>query len=245
MAQYFQGITPNSKLLIWAGWMPVLPDDKDISVWYSCLAWGWDVLCPEYYGFGRSDGMFTPEACVQTLIESKKMFLWGQVRDVNTQQDIIVHYETIVFVGFSFGWFFVPRLPKEILWDRICLICPALSFATMGKIGYPEESYEQAQLFVHEGFAKHQYRGYDDATWREFHHDKRGMSLDQTITHLQNVNVFVAHGWVDSCIHVSRSREFVKKLNPNHTMYLELANSNHGSSLRAPTMPEMIKRLNW
>ncbi len=235
IANYHRGFTSNSRLVIWLLWTPWTPrntSDKELT---HRFASGYDFVMPEYYGSQRSDGDFTPQWCIDTLVDTYKFFTqWGSVQDIWTQEEVaFVGYQEVVVVGSSFGWAWVGRITQILPQiTRVGLISPAIEYSNLGQIWYPEESYDEFKKILQDGWYGHMYRsatGWDRDT---FYQDQRWQSYDEMIQELSTKNVFIAHGDEDDCVHVGRSRKLYKQLqtaNPswNHA-YLEIPKWWHG-----------------
>jgi pimeloyl-ACP methyl ester carboxylesterase len=110
-----------------------MTQDRDMAGFHAL---GYDVVRPDWYGFGRSDGVFTPDTCFQTIVDSYRYFdEGGVVLDTRTRQEYYAKYEQIVLIGGSFGAWFAGRI-GEYLPDivQIGLFYPALVFADMGHL---------------------------------------------------------------------------------------------------------------
>ena len=66
---------------------------------------GFDLIRPEYYGYARSDGLFSPKNCIQTVYDTIQICK-QQVSVLSIYEDeqfILPVYEEIIIIGHSYG----------------------------------------------------------------------------------------------------------------------------------------------
>lgn len=252
IANYHRWFTSNSRLVIWLPWTPWTPSDTSDGQMIHRFASGYNIVLPEYYWSQRSDGEFTPQWCIDTLVDTYKFFTEGwTVQDIWTQEGVtFAGYDEIVVVGSSFGWAWVARVPKSLSKvTALGMINPAVEYADLGQIWYPEESYDEFKKILQEWWYVHMYRTATGWDRDAFYQDQRWQSYDEMVQDLSQKDVFIAHGDMDDCVHVGRSRKLYEQLqtaNPswNH-MYLEIPKWWHGWITKQIWVVEMCKWLNW
>lgn len=72
VASFYQSANPNGKLMVVAIGAPNLIDVGALRNASLLTDAGYDVLVPEYYGFCRSEGEFTPMNSIETLLDARK-----------------------------------------------------------------------------------------------------------------------------------------------------------------------------
>lgn len=208
VASYYQ--TPgNTSLAIYLSGAPSIPSDK--SKYATLLAGSWiDLIAPDYYGRGRSSGVFDPKNVIQTGFDTVQVFK-NKLPLVNIygEHEILPpHYDEFIVIGSSYGWRSTAVLPKfDTDIKEIVLLAPYLESG----LGEWEESDEDA-LRHYLLWYKWIYRlnpDYDVAdAWFGF--DELWTPSD--IAHFEWVNVFVWHGTGDDVISSTRSEQFVRTL---------------------------------
>lgn len=254
IANYHRGFTSNSRLVIWLHGMPGLPkesEDKDMMAWLS--AW-YDFVDPNYYGSHTSDGVFSPQWCIDTMVDTYHFFKqWGYVTCAWTgEQEMVSWYEEIIIIWASFGGWFASRVHHYLPeCSTIWLLYPFLNAADRAMWEYEwEMTNEQDFIPLEIGGQKHLYRGRELPIWEEqFLQDQRWQPYDKMIQDVSQKNIYIVHGDADDCVHVSRSRklyEQLQTLNPqwNHR-YLEIPAWWHGWITKQIAVVEMCKWLHW
>jgi hypothetical protein len=247
----YSGINKTDTILIWAIGGPTVPDNGELSSARLILKRGMDIFVPDYLGFGRSDGVFTPINCINTLLFAYKDLKKGvEGSAVYDNSKVFLKYKRIIFVGKSLGGAYVPLLPKfnkEI--DKIGVFCGALDQSEQGKV-YPEESNKDFVRTIISGGYKYLYRGFirNIKLWWNHLNDLDGLSPMDNIKYLKSVKVFIAHGMADEVVHYSKSVNYfnaIKKAFPNKSDNFKLRlykNGNHGKST---VNKATIDFLNW
>jgi esterase/lipase len=252
IANYHRGFTSNSRLVIWLHGFPGLPKESEDKDFTAFLALWYDVVTPDYYGSHCSDGVFGPQGCIDTLVDTYNFFKeWGIVYYSRNGSEILVsRYDEIIVVWASFGAWFASRVQQYIPECKIIgLRYPFVEASNRAVWEYVgemtnEEDYKELNV----GGQEHLYRGRWSKEWDEFHEDQRWQSYDEMIQDLSTKNVFIVHGDADDCVHVGRSRKLYEQLqaaNPswNHT-YLEIPKWWHGWMTKQIGVVEFCKWLN-
>ncbi|KKQ92575.1 MAG: hypothetical protein UU16_C0041G0005 [Candidatus Woesebacteria bacterium GW2011_GWA2_40_7] len=234
---YYSCGNKTDTVLVWAVGGPTVPDNGDLSSASIILKQKVDIFVPDYLGFGRSDGVFTPKNCINTLLLVYKHLKYG-ARGVGSYDNskVFLKYKRIIFVGKSLGGTYVPLLPrfnKEI--KEIGIFCGAVDQSEQGKVK-PEESNEDFVRTIEEGGYRHLYRGFvgHKKLWWRHLNDLDGLSPMDNVKYLKNARVFIAHGKKDDIVHYSKAVKYlgaIKKDFPDKLNQFKLRlykNGDHG-----------------
>ncbi|MFH1792576.1 MAG: prolyl oligopeptidase family serine peptidase [Patescibacteria group bacterium] len=210
---YYFGLKKNKKIIIYALGAPTVPDNGKLEGVSMFIDKGFDVFVPDYLGFGRSDGLFTPDNCIKTLVFLNNKFSKGVLGiDHYLNKEIFLKYKEIVFIGRSLGGAYVPLLPKYIKsLINIALFFPAVDQVSQGSIENEETNEDFMRTMKYSGY-KHLYRGILLKCWPKHLESKDGLSPMENIHLLKNVRVFIAHGKKDSCISYKKSLKYYNKI---------------------------------
>jgi esterase/lipase len=238
-------------ILVWAIGGPTVPDNGDLSVAPIILEQGIDVFVPDYLGFGRSDGIFTPENCIKTLLFVYKSFDEGTY-GISYYDDskINLKYKKIIFVGKSLGGAYVPLLPKfNSKITNIAVFCGAVDQSEQGKID-GEETNEDFVRTIEKGGYKYLYRGFveNKKLWWKHLKDIDGLSPMDNIKYLKNAKVFIGHGKKDECIHYSKAENYYNKIigkYPNRMSQFKLKLYLSGDHGKSTTLKAIRDFLDW
>jgi len=176
---YSKSKKKSKSLILYAKGAPTLPDDGELEDSEIILDFDVDIFVPDYLGYGRSNGIFTPQNCIKTFISLNSHFK--------------NYYQNIYFVGFSFGGAIVSLLPKfnkEI--NNLCLISPILDYGAQGSKSGEETVDDFFRIMEHAGY-KHLYRGITKKVWRDHFSNKDKLYPMHNIRHLSEVKVFLSH----------------------------------------------------
>lgn len=205
---YSKSKKKSKSLILYAKGAPTLPDDGELEDSEIILDFDIDIFVPDYLGYGRSNGIFTPQNCIKTFISLNSHFK--------------NYYQNIYFVGFSFGGAIVSLLPKfnkEI--NNLCLISPILDYGAQGSKSGEETIDDFFRTMEHAGY-KHLYRGIAKKVWRDHFSNKDKLYPKHNIKHLSDKKVFLSHGRKDSVIHYAKTVSFYNSL---HTAFPENENN--------------------
>ncbi len=200
---------PSDNLTIYGIGAPVAPDNGRLPDAPFILRFDTDLFVPDYIGYGRSDGTFTPRNCIKTFLELNNSFLKGCIGKstyLGISQNM--KYKNIFFIGRSFGGMYVsllPRFNKEI--KNLCLISPILDYVACGKIEGEEKTDGFMKAMKIDGY-KHLYRGILRNIWARHLANKDGLCPMDNIPYLKNTKIFIAHGKKDKNINFSHSVKF-------------------------------------
>lgn len=246
----------NNTILIYGIGAPRLPDAGNLAEAETILKNDMDLFVPDYVGYARSGGTFSPINCIRTFLALYDAFTGG-CNGINYAQKIKkkLKYRRVVIVGKSFGGRYIPLLPrfnKKI--KELGIFCPALNTSKYGNIKAHEESMADFLRCMRDDGYSNLYRGLLknnrlSAEWKRHLEDKDGLAPMKNLGYLKNAKIFIAHGRLDKSINFSRSVSYykeLKKMYPNKgDRYLKLKvyrNGDHGPST---TMPATKDFLNW
>ncbi len=244
---FYDSESGSKTLVIYAMGAPTVPDNGTLTIAPYILDKKIDLFVPDYIGFGRSYGKFTPKGCIRTLLLLYNSFKRG-VFGVNHYEleKRFFKYKRIIFVGKSLGAVYVVLLPKykrEI--KEIGIFCGSMDQSEQGKI----KGEESNKSFI-EGLSKDftfLYRGMNPGIWWKHVEDGDGLSPMDNIGYLENTRVFIAHGAKDTCVHYSKSVKFYEKLVktfPNKVSSFKLRlyrNGDHGASTTDNAINDFLK----
>lgn len=206
-------LTPSRRLVIYGIGAPIPPDSGSLPDAADILRFETDLFVPDYIGFGRSEGIFTPKNCVRTFL--------GLFRDLtqgcaarNSFLGVSKHlkYDEILFVGRSFGGMYVLLLPKFNPKIRsVCAIYPILDYQKCGKIAGEEKVGGFFRAMNRDGY-RHLYRGINSQAWKNHFSNRDGLRPIENLDGLENARVFIGHGRSDRNINFTHSIEFHKSL---------------------------------
>lgn len=241
---YYQAEKESDTLIIVAIWAPNLMDVDNLrnaniltNLWY-------DVISPEYYGFCRSEGRFTPKNSIKTLIDTKNFFKSWVLKSVYSWENIKVSYKNFIFLGMSYGWWVVPLLPKydkEI--KNIAMFYPVTDYSSFWKRWVKEETVEDFCNSIYRWFSKI-YRSINLTIWKKQFSDSTPYIPIKNIKYLENSNIFLAHGTLDKSIYYKKTSEYYEKIKKEfpdiNIVYKEYSWAWHWVDTMFPATYEMI-----
>jgi fermentation-respiration switch protein FrsA (DUF1100 family) len=248
---YYSCGQKTGTILVWAIGGPTIPDNGKLEEAPFILQKGIDLFVPDYLGFGRSDGVFTPKNCINTLLSVYKHFKNGvDALGSYDNSKLRLKYERVIYIGKSLGGAYVPLLPrfnKDI--NVIGVFAGAVDQSEQGKI-IPEESNEDFVRTIEKGGYKHLYRGFmkNKNLWLDHLYDLDGLSPMDNIKYLKNVKLFIAHGVKDDIVHYSKAVRYfeaVKKMFPHKNGEYKLKLYNDGDHGGSTTVRATKHFLNW
>lgn len=203
----------TNKIVIYGVGAPVPPDCGKLTDAPYILDFNVDLFVPDYIGYGRNDGRFTPLNCIKTFLKLHSSFTTGcnaisSYKKINLK----LQYDTIFFIGRSFAGAYLPLLPKynkDI--QNICIIFPVTDFTKQGKISGEETLGNFMKAMNLDGY-KYLYRGIMSNTWRKHFKNEDTLSPIKNIHYLKNCILFIGHGKQDVNIHYSQSEIYYKSI---------------------------------
>ena len=236
---YYSCGKKTETVLVWAIGGPTVPDNGNLPAAPFILKREIDIFVPDYLGFGRSDGVFTPTNCIRTLLLVYKYLSFGtEAACVYDRSKTYLKYKRIIFVGKSLGGAYVPLLPKyNKKINEIGIFCGAVDQSEQGSVK-GEETNEDFVRTIEEGGYRYLYRGFltNKKVWLNHLNDKDGLSPMDNIKYLKDAKLFIAHGKKDGCIHFSKAVNYfnaITKQFPESLKQFKLKvykNGDHGVS---------------
>lgn len=172
-----------------------------------------DIFVPDYIGFGRSDGRFTPRNCIQTFIILFNAFSKGYwVKNAYDNSQAFLHYKRIIVIGRSFGATYVPLLPRfNSQIKELAIFCPVVDSKTCGSIKGEESNQDFLRSMKQDGYY-HLYRGILTKEWESHLENNDDLSPMENIVFLKNVKLFIGHGKKDICVNFIKSKKYYQKI---------------------------------
>ncbi|OGM11575.1 hypothetical protein A2Z22_02140 [Candidatus Woesebacteria bacterium RBG_16_34_12] len=235
-------------ILIYGIGTPNVPDNGNLPEAKTVSEAGYDIFVPDYIGFGRSPGTFTPTNCIKTFLILYELFKKG-IKGINnyTHKNIFLKYQKILFAGRSLAGAYLPLLPrynKDIKY--LGIIFGALDQSEQGIIKGEETNRDFINSIMLDGY-KYLYKGFNKKIWLKHLNDLDGLSPMDNIKYLKNSVIFIAHGKKDTCIHYSKSVKFynilIKTFPDNKNQYkLKLyENGSHNSLTATKALEDYLK----
>ncbi len=216
----------TDKIVVYGIGAPMLPDNGNLPDAPFILKRKIDVFVPDYIGYGRSKGIFTPKNCIKTFLDTYDSLVKGcEVGNFYSKFKKYLKYKDIYFIGRSLGGAYVPLLPKynsEI--NKLAIIYPAVDQKAQGKVKGEETNQDFLESMDKDGY-KYIYRGIMTKVWEKHLENEDGLSPMDNIQYLQNTRLFIGHGKKDECIHFSKSKlyfENILKMFPDRTSQFKL-----------------------
>ncbi len=203
----------NTTLVIFAIGAPRPPDYGNLAEAPYLMKHKVDLFVPDYIGYARSDGKFTPLNCIKTLLQLYDAFSKGCI-GTNYYSHIKkkMKYKRIIFIGKSFGGSYVPLLPrfnKEI--KELGIFCPAVDNKSSGSVKFEETNDDLLDSMKYDGY-HHLYRGILTNQWKKNLNNEDGLSPMDNVSYLKGVKLFIAHGMKDTCISYTKSVRYYNKI---------------------------------
>jgi hypothetical protein len=210
---FYSNDRKNHTLIIYAGGAPTNQDTGNMREADEIMKYRCDMFAPDYIGFARSDGTFTPKNCVITFTTLNREFKNGTV-GTNYYGHVKkrMKYKRIVFIGKSFGGRYIPLLPKfDNTIKELGIVCPALNTGSY-KTRNNEESTEDFMNAMKQNGYIHLYRGITRKEWVRHLQDKDSLAPLSNIKYLERARLFVAHGTEDASINYKNSITYYEKI---------------------------------
>lgn len=234
---YYSCGKPTKTLIIYGIGAPIPPDNGTLPDAPIILNHGVDIYVPDYIGYGRSDGKFTPEGCIDTFTKLFDKFTNGcEAINSYSSSHKQMQYSRIIMVGRSFGGTYVPVLPRfDSRIKELAILSPVVDSKSQGSVAREETNETFLQSMAEDGY-HHLYRGVLDQRWVDHLENKDDLSPMDNISYMQGVKLFIGHGMKDDVVHFSKSVEYHRLLcqafpdqtaNFNIKLYPE---GNHGKS---------------
>ncbi len=240
----------SNAVVIYAIGAPIPPDNGTLPDAQILLSYGIDIFVPDYIGYGRSDGVFTPINCIKTFLILYKLFTNGcYVVNSYSQTKTYIKYKRIIFVGRSFGGTYIPILPrynKNI--KELAIVSAVVDSKSCGSVKGEESNEDFLRSMDVDGY-KYLYRGILRPIWRKHLENMDDLSPMDNIRYLKTAHLFIGHGEKDICVHFSKTVGYFKKiieLFPNKKNQFKLKiykKGDHGPSTTNAGMKDFMKWL--
>lgn len=238
---------PTETIVIYGIGAPIVPDNGSLPDSPFILERNIDIFVPDYIGYGRSDGDFTPQNCIRTFTQLFENFRQGS-EGKNYYEGLTtpLKYNRIIFIGRSFGGTYVPILPRfnpEI--KELALFYPVVDSKHCGRVSGEETNVRFLGSMLEDGFY-HLYRGILNPIWRAHLENEDDLSPMDNMGHLKNAKLFIAHGMKDTVVDYSHSVEYFNKLvekYPNQKDRLRLnlyADGEHNKSTSNRAVQDLL-----
>jgi len=203
----------HDTILIYGIGAPRVPDNGDLPDAPIILKRGVDVFVPDYIGYGRSDGDFTPDNCIRTFTILFEEFTSGCVgKNSYESLSMPLKYNRIIYVGRSLGGTYIPILPRfDQRIKELAIFCPVVDSKNCGAVD-GEETNEQFIKSMEEDGYYHLYRGVLNPIWIRHLENMDNLSPMENIKFLQNAKLFIGHGMKDEIVGYQHSQEYFEKL---------------------------------
>lgn len=205
----------TKRIVIYGIGAPLPPDEGKLSDADVILDYDTDLYVPDYIGYGRSNGRFTPMNCIQTFLNLYAALTKGCTAICSyAGLKKKLQYDEIHFVGRSFGGTYVlllPRFKKQI--KNLCVIFPMVDWRNIGKTkNHPEETVSSFYKAMREDGYRYLYRGILNSIWEKSLAGKDDLNPIDNIRHLKSSNIFIGHGKKDNNIYYGNSVNYYRKI---------------------------------
>jgi hypothetical protein len=208
---YYPCSHPVRQIVVYGIGAPLPPDNGTLPGADIINRAGFDLFVPDYLGYGRSDGVFTPKNCIKTFLNLYDYFTTGCVgKNTLLNKTRRFKYRRVVFVGRSFGGTYVPLLPRfNPLITELILIFPVVDSASCGSVPGEETNRRFLESMKKDGY-HHLYRGILASQWGRHLENLDDLSPMSNIRHLSRVKMFIGHGKQDRCVSFTKSLHYGK-----------------------------------
>lgn len=244
----YRGINKSNTLIIYGLGAPVPPDNGNLPDAPIIINNGIDIFVPDYIGYGRSDGVFTPMNCIKTFLYLYKEFKKGCIGKNSYLKDRIkLKYQRIIFIGRSFGGTYIPLLPRfnsDI--NELAVFYPVVDSKSCGSVKGEETNKDFLKSMKYDGYY-HLYRGILNNIWKDHLENKDDLSPMDNIKYLKNVKLFIGHGKKDKCVNFSKSVKYfnnISKFYPNNCNF-KLVLYPNGDHSDKTTKKAIVDFLKW
>lgn len=210
---YYSCDKPTDTLLVYGIGAPIPPDNGTLPDAPFILRHNVDIYVPDYIGYGRSDGKFTPKGCIETFTRLYDQFINGcEATNSYSSTAKQMQYKRIIVAGRSLGGTYVPLLPRfDSRIKELAILSPVVDSKSQGSIAGEETNETFLKSMAKDGY-HHLYRGVLDQVWEDHLENLDDLSPMDNIVFMNGVKLFIGHGVKDQIVHYSKSEEYHKKL---------------------------------
>lgn len=249
VGMHYKNEEPTNTVVIYGVGAPIPPDNGNLPDASVILEKAVDIYVPDYLGYGRSDGRFTPMNCIRTFTKLYSAFRDGCIASNAAENTTYpLQYDRVLCIGRSLGGTYAPLLPKfnpEI--RELAIFCPAVDNKSLGGIQGEETNEDFFRSVRGDGYY-HLYRGLLSQRWVDHFEHRDGMAPVDNVECLRNSKLFIAHGLKDRVIHYSRSVDYYRQIVqrfPDKTANFKLALYPDGDHGKSTTNLAARDFLNW
>ncbi len=206
---YYPCSHPVKQVVVYGIGAPLPPDNGTLPGADIINQAGFDLFVPDYLGYGRSDGVFTPKNCIKTFLDLYKYFTNGCVgKNALLNDKRRFKYQRVVFVGRSFGGTYIPLLPRfNPLIKELILIFPVVDSGSCGSVPGEETNKRFLESMKEDGYS-HLYRGILKSQWKRHLENLDDLSPMSNIGYLSRAKMFIGHGKQDRCVSFTKSLRY-------------------------------------
>jgi hypothetical protein len=203
----------SDTLIIYGIGAPIPPDNGTLPDAKILMRYDTDIFVPDYIGYGRSDGRFTPLNCIKTFLLLYDAFTNGCItKNAYTNVKTRLSYKRVIIIGRSLGGTYVPLLPRfNKTITELALFCPVVDSKSCGSIPGEESNVDFLRSMRKDGYY-HLYRGIVSPVWEKHLENEDDLSPMDNMHFLANAKVFIAHGEKDTCVNYSKSVRYHDEL---------------------------------
>lgn len=249
VGMYYSCGVKTDKIVVYGIGAPIPPDAGNLPDAPVIRSFGYDVFVPDYIGYGRSDGVFTPENCIKTFTLLFDQFTKGcQAKNSYAGKSRNFKYERIAMIGRSLGGTYVPILPRfDQRIKDLAIVCPVVDNKSCGSIPGEETNDDFMKAMSDDGY-HYLYRGILDPLWTKHLNGEDDLSPLDNINSLSEARLFIGHGVKDSIVHYSKSLEYyeqIVKAFPDNKGQFKLQLYEEGRHDKTTTNPAVVDFLSW
>lgn len=185
--------TGNEKIIVVGqgapsvAWVDIKQNDRTLLGWY-------DIVVPDYLWSWRSDGIFSPQWCIDTIqMTLSNMKKW---------------YKEVIYVGYSFGGIWANYIDA----DSVYLLAPVIDPLKYGKWLFQEEDVQWFYWAMGSIY-------YNVYRWFEKNKRQKFFIENRDKVNCSSKKVTILHGKKDKKIHYSRSFNYAEKHNLGYALY--------------------------
>lgn len=241
---------PTKNLVVFGIGAPMVPDSGILPNAATILQHNADIFVPDYIGYGRSDGIFTPENCIETFVRLYRNFTDGSNAS-NSYNSVQTHlqYDRVIIAGRSFAGTYIPVLPRfEPAIKELGIFYPVVDSKNCGSEP-GEETNEQFLKSMREDGYHHIYRGILDPKWTDHLENRDNLSPMDNMQYLKDTRLFIGHGKKDPVVSWKKSVRYYDLLVQTHPdkanqfMIHIYEEGGHDAATAVPATQDMLQWL--
>jgi len=232
----------NGKVILYVPGLPGHPRKRNLGETFASR--GFTFFEMRFPGSWESDGVFTMDACVESLEEACSFIRGGSAIELRMGSTKKWAYNQVVLMGSSFGGGVV--LSSQIQ-DPLTfvLLAPVTSLTHLKSslVLLPSGDDDLFHLLL-SGYSN-VYRGLTKKDWENFLSGKTLVNPEANIKNLENKKLIFVQGSEDEVIRSNHTNEFVRILQNQglQVKILTVAEAGHGSDLEDKTVDVILNEL--